>query len=110
MEFNATSRLCGLLVKAIKQLTQSVKVVVSVSALTTQTSISCCLPGHSVLRAEPAIHQLPCHLQRGKQSFISTAPSGRQEQPGTADTRIPATPSTALVAQHSEVHDQGHCR
>jgi hypothetical protein len=32
MLLRATSRLCGLLVKAIKQLTQSVKVVVSVSA------------------------------------------------------------------------------
>mmetsp|Transcript_6902 Transcript_6902/g.15247 ORF Transcript_6902/g.15247 Transcript_6902/m.15247 type:complete len:289 (+) Transcript_6902:2046-2912(+) len=33
MELSATSRLCGLLVKAMRQLTQSVKVVVSVSVM-----------------------------------------------------------------------------
>lgn len=37
MAFNATVMLCGLLVKAIKQLTQSVNVVVSVSAVKQQT-------------------------------------------------------------------------
>ena len=38
MELSATSRLCGLLVNAIRQLTQSVKVVVSVSVMWTKCS------------------------------------------------------------------------
>jgi hypothetical protein len=38
MELRATSRLCGLLVKAMRQFTQSMKVVVSVSVAAVQYS------------------------------------------------------------------------